>query len=245
MAGLEGFVYPSRVAKTVMERTTNVLLAGEGAARFARAHGFEERELLTDRVREIWLRWKEDLSDRDDWLSPRQEGIAAAAGFGSFVREHGTITCNAIDADGNISGVTTTSGLAFKIPGRVGDSPILGAGLYVDNDIGACGSTGRGESNLLECSSFLVVELLRQGMHPKDAAVAALERIASKTVAPELLTDDGRPSFNIRFYCLDKSGRYAGASMWGEINGQALRFAINDGGDSRHEDCVVLHEVRP
>ncbi len=242
VGALEGVKTPSNVAQLVAFRTDHVLLVGEGAARFAQAHGFGPEELLTERARKIWLRWKENLSDDDDWLGPRGESGVAAAGFAPFVRDWGTINCNVVDADGNISGVTTTSGLSFKIPGRVGDSPILGAGLYVDNDIGACGSTGRGEANLLECSSFLVVELMRGGAHPKDAAIQALRRIAGKT-APRLLDDHGRPSFNLRFYCLNKLGAYAGASMYGQIGDATARFAVNDGGESRHQDCVALFDV--
>jgi N4-(beta-N-acetylglucosaminyl)-L-asparaginase len=135
--------------------------------------------------------------------------------------------------------------MAFKIPGRVGDSPILGAGLYVDDDIGACGSTGRGEANLLDCASFLVVELMRNGAHPRDAAVEALRRIARKTIAPRLLTAAGTPNFGLEFYALNKAGEYAGASMYGDTNGRVARFAVNDGGESRHEDCAALYDVYP
>lgn len=242
VGAIEGVKTPSKVAKLVAFRTDHVLLVGEGATRFARAHGFGAQELLTDRSREVWLRWKENLSDRDDWLSPEQAGEVSTAGFESFVRHYGTINCNVVDAEGNISGVTTTSGLAFKIPGRCGDSPIIGAGLYVDNEVGACGSTGRGEANLVECASFLVVELMRNGAQPKDAALAALQRIAGKT-APRLLTDGGRPNFNLRFYCLNKAGEYAGASMYGDLQGRTARFVVNDGGDSRHEDCAALFDA--
>ncbi len=242
VGALEGVKTPSKVAQLVAYRTDHVLLVGEGAARFAQAHGFSPEDLLTERARQIWLRWKENLSDDDDWLGPQTESGTAHAGFEPFVRDWGTINCNIVDAGGNISGVTTTSGLSFKIPGRVGDSPILGAGLYVDNDIGACGSTGRGEANLLECSSFLVVELMRGGAHPKDAAIQALRRIAGKT-SPRLLDGHGRPSFNLRFYCLNKAGSYAGASMYGQIGESTARFVVNDGGESRHEDCVALFDA--
>lgn len=245
VAALEGIVHPSRVAKLVMERTDHVLLVAEGAQRFARAHGFEVTDLLTDRARRIWLRWKETLSDRDDWLAPEAAAAALGDDAGPFLRDYGTINCNCVDANGDISGVTTTSGLAFKIPGRVGDSPILGAGLYVDNDVGACGSTGRGEANLLDCCSFLVVEQMRLGKSPADACIAALERVADKTVEPRLLTADGRPAFNLRFYALDKAGDYAGASMYGQIGDRTARFAVNDGDESRLEDCVALYDVMP
>ncbi|MGD8330371.1 MAG: N(4)-(beta-N-acetylglucosaminyl)-L-asparaginase, partial [Acidobacteriota bacterium] len=186
VACIEGIKTPSKVAKLVMERTDHVLIVGQGAQDFAKAHGFEVENLLTDRARERWLQWKENLSDRDDWLAPPRSGGGrggqldtnvdhdAADEFDPFFRYHGTINCNCVNAAGEISGVTTTSGLSWKIPGRVGDSPILGAGLYVDNDIGAAGSTGLGEANLLDCCSFLAVEYMRSGMHPQDACIEVL-----------------------------------------------------------------------
>ena len=127
----------------------------------------------------------------------------------------GTINCNGINANGDICGVTTTSGLAWKIPGRVGDSPILGAGLYVDNDVGAAGSTGRGEANLYNLSSYLIVESMRRGMHPKDAGMEALKRIRANTVESRLLNARGLPNFNIRFFVLNKRGEHAGVAMYG------------------------------
>jgi len=127
----------------------------------------------------------------------------------------GTINCNGINAKGDICGVTTTSGLAWKIPGRVGDSPILGAGLYVDNDVGAAGSTGRGEANLYNLSSYLIVESMRRGMHPKDAGMEALKRIRANTIETRLLNARGLPNFNIRFFILDKKGQHAGVAMYG------------------------------
>jgi N4-(beta-N-acetylglucosaminyl)-L-asparaginase len=126
----------------------------------------------------------------------------------------GTINCNGINANGDICGVTTTSGLAWKIPGRVGDSPILGAGLYVDNDVGAAGSTGRGEANLYNLSSYLIVENMRRGMHPKDAGMEALKRIRANTVEKRLRNSHGEPNFNIRFFVLNKKGEWAGVSMY-------------------------------
>ena len=126
----------------------------------------------------------------------------------------GTINCNGINANGDICGVTTTSGLAWKIPGRVGDSPILGAGLYVDNDVGAAGSTGRGEANLYNLCSYLVVESMRRGMHPKEAGMEALKRIRANTVETRLLNSRGLPNFNIRFFVLDKKGQHAGVAMY-------------------------------
>ena len=247
VAAIEGIMNPSKVAKLVMERTDHVLLVGRGAQDFARAHGFQVQDLLTDRARQRWLDWKENMSDRDDWLpAPRGGGRGgqndpsadhdAADEFDPFFRYHGTINCNCVDANGDISGVTTTSGLSWKMPGRVGDSPILGAGLYADNDVGAAGSTGRGEANLLDCCSFLAVEFMRQGMHPKDACLEVMRRVAAKTVNPSLLREDGTPSFSLNFYALNKNGEYGGANF------RPSRFVVNDGGDSRHEDSAYLWE---
>lgn len=126
----------------------------------------------------------------------------------------GTINCEGIGPNGDLCGVTTTSGLAWKIPGRTGDSPVLGAGLYVDNEVGAAGSTGRGEANLYNLSSFLIVEGLRRGLSPKDAGLEALRRIRANTIERRLLNARGLPNFNIRFFVLNKKGEYAGVSMY-------------------------------
>jgi len=248
VAAIEGIMTPSKVAKLVMERTDHVLIVGQGAQDFAKAQGFEVENLLTDAARERWLRWKENLSGSDNWfpapgggrggrgggvLDPTADNDAADE-FDPFFRYHGTINCNCVNAAGDISGVTTTSGMSWKIPGRVGDSPILGAGLYVDNDVGAAGSTGRGEANLLDCCAFLAVESMRQGMHPKDACLAVMRRVAAKTVSPHLLDERGRPNFSLNFYALNKNGEYGGANF------RPARFAVNDGGESRIEDTAYL-----
>jgi N4-(beta-N-acetylglucosaminyl)-L-asparaginase len=135
---------------------------------------------------------------------------------------YGTINCNGVNAKGEICGVTTTSGLAWKIPGRVGDSPILGAGLYVDGQVGAAGSTGRGEANLYGLSSFLIVDLLRRGMRPKDAGMEALRRIQANTVETRLLNARGLPNFNVSFYILNAQGEQAGVSLY------ASQYALCD-----------------
>jgi N4-(beta-N-acetylglucosaminyl)-L-asparaginase len=151
----------------------------------------------------------------------------------------GTINCNGLSADGDICGVTTTSGLAWKIPGRVGDSPILGAGLYVDNDVGAAGSTGRGEVNLYNLSSFMIVEFMRQGMAPMDAGMAMLERIRANNVEPRLQREDGEPSFDVRFFIMNKAGEYAGVAMYGTAEN---RFAVCDENGAREETLEGLLE---
>ena len=233
VAGLKHIKTPSKVAKLVMERSDHVLLIGAGALTFAKAHGFKEENLLTDRARERWLRWRERLSDRDDWFPP-QENLDQD--FQEALRNYGTINCCAVDANGDLAGVTTTSGLSYKIPGRVGDSPIIGAGLYVDNMVGAAGSTGRGEANILNCGSFTVVEFMRQGSSPEEACLKTLKRIAETSkLQPHLLDDEGKPGFGLSFYAINKKGEYGSARMW-----SGGRFAIHDGTTSRREEAAFL-----
>ncbi|MEJ7618938.1 MAG: N(4)-(beta-N-acetylglucosaminyl)-L-asparaginase [Pyrinomonadaceae bacterium] len=211
VAGLEGVRTPSLVAKAVMEQTDHHLLVGEGAQRFARNVGFRiEDDLNTEHSRALWLEWKR-RTDPSHYLDPktraevwRRETLnMVAEGLIHPAHIYGTINCNGINAKGEIGGVTTTSGLAWKIPGRVGDSPILGAGLYVDGNVGAAGSTGRGEANLYNLCSFLIVEEMRRGAHPKDAGMEALKRIKANTVERRLLTEKGGPNFGINFYIIN------------------------------------------
>ncbi len=238
VAALQNIRYASRVARRVMERTDHVLLVGAGALKFARAHGFPEENLLTDAAREAWLRWKETLSNQDDWLPPHTlDTLDIGQNLKQALRHYGTINCNAVDQRGGVSGCTTTSGLAFKIPGRVGDSPILGAGLWVDNDVGAAGSTGRGEANLLACSSVMIVEWMRQGQSPTDACLRACRRIVAQTKMKRLLDAEGRPKFNVSFYALTRSGAHGGASLW-----RGIQYAVNTGeGESRLVDAAYLY----
>ena len=243
VAALQGIKTPSSVAKLVMEKTDHVLLVGEGALAFALAMGFRQENLLTEIARERWMRWKRELNPKDDWINPedrfselsnRQEEAA----FRATVRTHGTINCNAVSEHGDLSGVTTTSGLAFKLPGRVGDSPIIGAGLYVDNDVGACGSTGRGEANLKTCASFMVVEYMRQGFSPEEAGLRVLKRISDNTVEPYLKDEQGRPSFNLLFYAVNKKGEFAGTSMR-----SGKQYAVHDGELSRLCEAAYLYKL--
>jgi len=264
VAALKGVRHAARVALHVLKRSDHVLLAGDGAARFARAHGFASEDLLTDKARRIWLHWKETLSDRQDWLpapdqqlhpdvieffrietpptdSPGDETTlepapeTAVGRFGpDYHRPTGTIHCAARNAKGEISCTTSTSGLAFKRPGRVGDSPIIGAGLYVDNQVGSCGSTGRGEANLGDLGSFAVVEAMRNGHSPQEAAALVLRRIIDHT-PPRLLDEQQRPSYNLTFYALDSEGRHAGVSLWGPTP-----YAVTDETGTRLLDCHAL-----
>lgn len=238
VASLRNIKIPSKVAKLVMERSDHALLVGEGALKFARAHGFAEENLLTERARQIWLRWKENLSDRDNWFPPKQDKLAAE--LRPYLLSHGTINCLARNERGDLVGVTTTSGLSFKLPGRVGDSPIIGAGLYVDNDIGAAGSTGRGEANILNCGSFLVVDFMGHGASPEEACLNALEKIARKTkLQPHLLNSDGEPRFGLEFYAINKKGEFGSASMW-----SGSRYAVHDGRENRHREVAYLFKRR-
>jgi N4-(beta-N-acetylglucosaminyl)-L-asparaginase len=237
VAALKHIKTPSKVAKLVMERSDHALLIGAGALKFAKAHGFKEENLLTDRARERWLRWKERLSDRDDWFPP-EENIDPE--LREAYRNYGTINCCALDANGDLAGVTTTSGLSYKIAGRVGDSPIIGAGLYVDNTVGAAGSTGRGEANILNCGSFTVVEFMRQGSSPEEACLKTLERIAQKSKGqPHLLDDEGKPQFGLSFYAINKKGEYGGATMR-----SGGHFAIHDGTAARKEEAAFLFKSK-
>ncbi len=235
VAALQRIKNPAQVARLVMEQTDHQLLVGEGALRFAKAMGFAEQELLTEKSRKLWLYWRQTRGDGDDWLPPPDDLLDPEVAR-YFRRPTGTIHMAAINAAGEISCVTSTSGLAFKIAGRVGDSPIVGAGLYVDNDVGSCGSTGRGEANLANLTSVAGVELMRSGLAPADAGLAVLRRVAEKTV-DRLRDEQGRPDFDLKFYLLAKDGRHAGVSMWGPA-----RFVIADRTGTRHEDCVSLYD---
>ncbi len=222
VAAIEGVRTPSLVARAVADQTDHHLIVGQGAQDFARALGFTiEADLNTPTSRRLFLEWKRRV-DPEHYLDPSKRSQASLDAGLSMVRDglipegsfYGTINCDGIGPNGDICGVTTTSGLAWKIPGRAGDSPILGAGLYVDNDVGAAGSTGRGEANLYSLSSFLIVEAMRRGMSPKDAGMEALKRIRANTSEKRLLNSRGLPNFNIRFFVLNKAGQYAGVAMY-------------------------------
>jgi N4-(beta-N-acetylglucosaminyl)-L-asparaginase len=222
VAEIEGVRTPSKVAQLVMDETDHHLLVGKGAQDFARSMGFKiEDDLNTENSRRKWLEWKR-RTDPLHYLSPKDRQIAyrqvaldmIAEGLVDPEHYYGTINCDGVSAKGEICGVTTTSGLAWKIPGRAGDSPILGAGLYVDGDIGAAGSTGRGEANLFNLCSFFIVEEMGRGAHPKDAGMAALRRVAKNTIEKRLLNSRRQPNFGLNFYILNAKGEYAGVSMY-------------------------------
>jgi N4-(beta-N-acetylglucosaminyl)-L-asparaginase len=250
VAALEGVRTPSRVAREVMNKTDHHLLVGHGAQWFARNLGFTiEEDLNTPLSRKLWLEWKQ-RTDPSHYLTPKEREIVSNDVRKSMAREglfagsqmYGTINCDGVNAKGEICGVTTTSGLFFKIPGRVGDSPILGAGLYVDGMVGAAGSTGRGEANLYNLSSFYIVDCMRRGMHPKDAGMEALKRIKANTVEKRLRKQNGDPNFNVNFYALNAKGEFAGVAMYGEDpedkgwaggTTNAVRYAVCDANGPR------------
>ncbi|HUK31396.1 MAG TPA: N(4)-(beta-N-acetylglucosaminyl)-L-asparaginase [Candidatus Acidoferrum sp.] len=239
---------PSLVAKRLMERTTHVMLAGDGALRFAVAQGFELKDdMLTPFTRQAWLTWKAKASvnwapgiDSPDWkgqvavLFDTPEKLAMKEAVLQVV-EHpptGTINCLAVDKNGDISGTTTTAGLAWKIPGRLGDSPIIGAGNYVDNDIGAAGSTGLGEENIRICGAHTIVEMMRKGMSPTDACIEALGRVVrnfNKDMTRLAMVD-------LNFYALNKDGVHGGATLWGPRPGGArgATYAVHDGTQAQY-----------
>ena len=231
---LEGVRTPSLVAKKVMEETDHLLLVGAGAQQFARNLGFKiEEDLNTEKSRKLWLDWKH-RTDPEHYPDPKERAEAGHRAGLQMVAEglidpnhfYGTINCNGLNAKGELAGVTTTSGLAWKIPGRVGDSPIFGAGLYVDGDVGAAGSTGRGEANLYSLNSFWVVELMRAGTSPKDACMAALKRVVANTIEKRLLRSDGKPNFNISYYAMNRNGDYAGATLYSMGGKKPVQYAV-------------------
>lgn len=251
VASIEGVRTPSLVAKRVMEETDHHLIVGQDAQRFARTMGFQiEDDLNTPASRKAWLEWKR-RTDPLHYLDPVKKQAALRQVDQDMMNEgwvdpnhfYGTINCNGVNARGEVCGVTTTSGLAWKIPGRVGDSPILGAGLYVDGEVGAAGSTGRGEANLYNLASFLIVEGMRRGLHPKDAGLEALKRIKASTV-PRLLNSRGEPSFNINFYIVNRKGEYAGVAMYSPERNRA-RFAVCDEKGGRLEMSEPLLQGTP
>ena len=258
VASLRGIKTPSNVAQLVMERTDHIMLVGEGALRFAKAHGFQEEDLLTDKARLAWLTWKESL--KTDWGpgldAPADEQQAelrdlfpnAKPEWFAWARRvaadppKGTINCLALNRKGEMSGCTTTSGLAFKIPGRVGDSPIIGAGLYVDQDIGAGGSTGRGEENIRVAGAHTVVENMRHGMSAKEACLDVLKRI-SRNYDHEL---ERLKAIGIGFYALRKDGEYAAAPLWSyrtrDGKPRIPQYVVNDGSGSHLVDAAYLYQ---
>ena len=227
VAALENIKTPCSVARLVMERTDHWMLVGRGALRFAKMHGFKEEELLTEEARKNWLNWKETLSDRDYYFPPRDPDKPEGGG---------TINVLTLDANGDMAGVTSTVGHHFKIVGRVGDSPIIGAGLYVDNDIGAAGATGHGEECVKVAASRMVVEKMREGLSPTAACRSLCEVMASR--------HGGRPMFGMKLVALNKNGEYGCCALRGRLDedgaAAGLGFCVQDAAGYRLEPGEAL-----
>ncbi len=251
VAGLRGVRHAARVALEVMRRTDHSLLVGDGAHKFAALLGFPDENLLTDRARKAWLDWKANLSDRDGWIAPDQaastfgtarwagrtgpEMLAPDAPPPKVPFTYGTIHVSAVDAAGNLASCTSTSGLSYKIAGRVGDSPVVGAGLYTDNAVGSAGATGRGESVLQVCGAHTIVARMEAGDSPTDACLFTLKKIADRTRLTHLRDAKGRPTFNVTLYALRKDGAFGAASMH-----EGYEFAVLDGNTPRAAPAAFL-----
>ena len=200
VAAIEGIAHPITAARRVMEKTPHVLLVGEGAKKFALQQGLEPAELLTRERLEEWRKWRQKSHPADN---------------------HDTIAMIGLAPDGNLAGGCSTSGWGYKLPGRVGDSPIIGSGLYVDNEVGAAGSTGLGENVMRFCASFMVVEYMRAGMTPQEACIATIVRVAKMDPTPAA-------ELHINFIAIDKNGRYGAAGT-----GEGFEFAVTTPGSSK------------
>jgi N4-(beta-N-acetylglucosaminyl)-L-asparaginase len=237
VASLHNIKTPSRVALLVMRRTNHLLLVGEGALRFAKAHGFQEENLLTEMSRKLWLYWKETLNEKDNWIPPTDDEIANDPVLKN--RPTGTIHLSARNAAGDLGCCTTTSGLAWKMAGRVGDSPIVGAGLYCDNEIGSAGGTGRGESAILACAAFAIVERMRSGRKPLDACLDVLGRVVDQSRRNGHADHDGRPDFNLAVYAVGKDGGHGSAALWSKT-----QYALADASGARLQESAFLFEKK-
>lgn len=222
VASLRNIRNPAQVALLVLRRTDHCLLVGEGALRFATSMGFKEENLLTENARREWQRWRENMSKNDDWLNDderdapkgkpfEQPGQLAASKDPAFT--YGTVHCSIVTPDKDVASCTSTSGLSWKIPGRVGDSPIIGAGNYCDNAVGAAGCTGRGESCITNLAAHTMVMLMERGLTPAEAALATAKKIADNTKEKRLRDAKGRPNFNASFYALRNDGAWGGACL--------------------------------
>jgi len=239
VASLQNIQNPAQVALKVMRHTDHVLLVGEGALRFARAHGFPEVNLLTEAARKKWLEWKEKRSAIDDWISPDENGEHGKEWFDKYKHKTGTIHLGAVAANGDVGSCTTTSGLAFKLAGRVGDSPVIGCGNYCDNDVGTGGGTGRGEASILINSASFLVHQMGLGKSPTDACLAAVQRVDRLTKLKRLRDDKGRLNFQIQFYATNKKGEFGSASTYDD------QFSVCDDKGPRRVDMASLYGEPP
>jgi N4-(beta-N-acetylglucosaminyl)-L-asparaginase len=226
---LEYIKHPISVARLVMEKTPHIVLAGEGALQFALANGFKKENLLTPESEKMWKEWLKEAkyhpeANIENRLYNKQTDTIPGGS-----KNHDTIGMLAMDANGDVSGACTTSGLAFKMHGRVGDSPIIGAGLYVDNEAGAATSTGVGEEVIRIAGSHLVVELLRQGMKPEAACKKAVERILSRR--PQHAKE-----IQVGFLALNKKGEYGAYAIQ-----QGFRFSVKSGTEELIHDSKSVY----
>ena len=239
VAALQNIKNPAQVALKVMRHTDHVLLVGEGALRFAKAYGFPEENLLTEKSRQKWLEWREKRSAIDKWISPEQNGEHGHEWFQKYKHKTGTIHLGAVDSNGDVGSCTTTSGLAFKLAGRVGDSALLGCGNYCDNDVGTGGATGRGEACILANGGAFVVHQMALGKSPTDACMEACRRVVRFTKVKRLLDAKGRPDFQIQFYATNKQGQIGAAAMY------AGKYALCDEGGARLADFAAMYDEPP
>ena len=213
VAALRDFEHPISVARKVMEETPHVMLVGDNAAKFALKQGFEKKNLLTDKQKSRWIKWKEEQAKSLPEVNEEQ---------------HDTIAMLGVDADGNLFGGCSTSGWGFKVPGRVGDSPIIGGGLYVDNQVGAAGATGLGENVMRYCGSFLVVEFMRQGADPTTACIKTIQRIDS-------LDPLGLKDLSVNFIAVDKKGNVGAAGT-----NKGFKFSVASPDESKVVEARAL-----
>lgn len=209
VAAVSGYRHPISIARAVMEQTKHVMLVGAGAESFAAEHGFERGPKVSDKQRNEWKNWKAKQQRANDADSKKRPA-----------KNHDTIALLLLGADGNVFGGCSTSGWGYKLPGRVGDSPIIGSGLYVDNEVGAAGATGLGENVMRYCSSFLIVELMRQGLHPQEACIEVIRRCAR--------IDPKGFDLSINFIAVDKRGRFGAAGT-----GTGFEYSVTCGAFSK------------
>lgn len=251
VASLRNIKNPAMVALDVLRRTDHCLIVGDGALRFAKQMGYAEENLLTERARQEWQKWRENMSLEDDRLNDSERDelqgkswdekrVLGITDYSKGPVQHltGTVHCSIVDAKANIASCTSTSGLSWKIPGRVGDSPIIGAGNYCDNNIGAAGSTGRGEANLANLSAFYIVMLMEQGKTPSEACLLAAKRLADHTKEKRLRGPDGKVNFDIKFYALRKDGAYGAASMY-----RGAKLAVCHEGGAHTVDALSVYDT--
>jgi len=238
VGALEGIKTPSSVARKIMEHTDHIMLVGKGAQEFATSFGFKVENLLTEKARREWVHWREQLSPTDKYGPPEHlRGLPAGKGLslkGRVEDHHGTVNVLAVDGNGDIAGVTTTSGYAWKVPGRVGDSPIIGDGLYVDNEVGAAGATGRGEDVMKSCATYYIVGRMRDGRSPQQACEDAVQMIVDRyrKVSPRFVPSE-------KFVAISKAGEFGCASM---AIGSTPRMTVHDGSGQRFYDGKALYK---